>query len=88
MITTENLTYYFDNLTESDIGEAFECLNDNIAAYFGSDGKPYLYAVTPSNNKELKEVTENAGGFICDKDDFLRLFQESESLNPWLIDLL
>ena len=88
MITSENITYYFDNLTETDIGEAFECLNDNVAAYFGSYGTPYLFAVTQSNETELQETTENTGGFICDKDDFLRLFQESESLNPWLIDLL
>ena len=83
-----NRIIYFDNLTESDIGEAFECLNDNIAAYFGSYGTPYLYAVTQSNETELEEATESTGGFICDKDEFLRLFQESGSSNPFLIELI
>lgn len=88
MITSENIKYYFDNLTKTDINEAFSGFGDSVAAYFGSYGTPHLEEVIRSNEHELQEATESTGGFICDKDDFLRLFQESESLNPWLIDLL
>jgi len=88
MITSENITYYFDNLSEVQINETFSGSGDNIAACFGSYGYPYLDLITSENEIEMRENAESTGGFICDKDDFLRLFQESESLNPWLIDLL
>ena len=88
MITTENIKQYFDLLTESDVGEAFECVNDNVGAYFGSYGIPYLFAITQSNEIELIEAVDSTGGFICDKDDFLRLFMESGSVNPFLFELI
>lgn len=88
MITTGNIKQYFDLLTEADVGEAFECINDNVGAYFGSYGTPYLFAITKSNEIELIEAVESTGGFICDKDDLLRLFVESGSANPFLLELI
>ena len=88
MITTENLTYYFDNLSEAQINDCFNNCGDLLCVSLSSYGYSYLTLLTTDNQVQQIETANDTGGFICDKDDFLRLFQESESLNPWLIDLL
>lgn len=85
MITSENIKKYFDLLTESDINEAMNSDVDYIGCYINGYG--YVYAI-PMDTNDCDEDLISMGGFKCDKDDFLRLFQESQSLNPWLIDLL
>jgi len=85
MITTENIKDYFDLLTESDINEAINSDVDYIGCYINGYG--YVYAI-PMGVNDCENDLLSMGGFKCDKDDFLRLFQDSESLNPWLIDLL
>jgi len=85
MITTENIKDYFDLLTESDINEAINSDVDYIGCYINGYG--YVYAI-PMDVNDSDEDLISMGGFQCDKDDFLRLFQESQSLNPCLIDLL
>ena len=88
MITTENFKYYFDNLSKEQINDSFDNLGDLLCICIGSYGYCYLQLLNDKNQVKQIETANNTGGFICDKDDFLRLFQESESLNPWLIDLL
>jgi len=88
MITTENLTYYFDNLSEAQINDCFNNCGDLLCVCLGSYGYSYLTLLTTENQVLQIETANNTGGFICDKDEFLRLFEESDSLNPWLIDLL
>lgn len=85
MITTENIKDYFDLLTESDINEAINSDVDYIGCYINGYG--YVYAI-PMDTNDCDEDLIYMGGFKCDKDDFLRLFEESESLNPFLLKLI
>jgi len=85
MITTENIKEYFDLLTESDINEAINSDVDYIGCYINGYG--YVYAI-PMDTNDCDEDLISMGGFKCDKDDFLRLFEESESLNPFLLKLI
>lgn len=88
MITPQNLKAYFDALKPNEINEAIESNTDDVACYIGSYGACYLESVNENNRTEMQEATENTGGFICDKDDFLRLFEESESTNETLTELI
>jgi len=85
MITTENLKKYFDLLSEADISEAIDSNVDYIGCYINSYG--YVYAI-PMNGEMCEDDLLSMGGFQCDKDDFLRLFMESESINPFLLKLI
>ena len=85
MITSENIKEYFDLLTELDVNEAINSNVDYIGCYINGYG--CVYAI-PMDTNDSDEDLISMGGFKCDKDDFLRLFEESDSLNPCLIDLL
>tara|TARA_R110000851_G_scaffold70304_1_gene156883 strand:- start:274 stop:531 length:258 start_codon:yes stop_codon:yes gene_type:complete len=85
MITQNNLKDYFDNLTAKDVSEAIESNVDYIGCYINGYG--YVYAI-PMDGYMCEDDLLSTGGFICDKDDFLRLFVESESLNPFLLELI
>jgi len=88
MITSENITYYFDNLSEVQINDCFNNFGDLLCVCLGSYGYPYLTLLTTDNQVQQIETANDTGGFICDKDEFLRLFEESESLNPFLLKLI
>tara|TARA_R110002095_G_scaffold138164_1_gene119672 strand:- start:1460 stop:1717 length:258 start_codon:yes stop_codon:yes gene_type:complete len=85
MINKNNLKSYFDNLTAKDISEAIDSNPDYIGCYINGYG--WCYSV-PVNDSIDEDDVESTGGFICDKDDFLRLFVESESKNPFLLQLI
>jgi len=85
MITTENIKQYFNLLSESDINEAINSSVDYIGCYINGYG--YVYAI-PMDYTDSDEDLLSMGGFKCDKDDFLRLFVESESVNPFLLKLI
>tara|TARA_R110000822_G_C15293193_1_gene491250 strand:+ start:456 stop:713 length:258 start_codon:yes stop_codon:yes gene_type:complete len=85
MITTENLKTYFDLLSEADISEAIDSNVDYIGCYINGYG--YVYAI-PMGANDCEDDLLSMGGFQCDKDDFLRLFMESGSLNPFLLKLI
>jgi len=85
MITSENIKEYFDLLTESDINEAMNSDVDYIGCYINGYG--YVYAIPMDTNDSDKDLI-SMGGFKCDKDDFLRLLEESESINPFLLKLI
>ena len=89
MITKENLNSVMDNITQSDIENVFNSNNDYLALQlyiFNSGYKVELNSIDILTN-EAEEITAN-GGIVCDKDNFLELFKESESLNPFLIELI
>jgi len=86
MITKDNIKHCFDSLTSSEISEvfdsncdfmAFECHTFNVGSY--ATIKPFYFGEFES---------ESNGNLFIDKDDFLRLFKESDSVNPYLIELL
>tara|TARA_R110000803_G_scaffold191603_1_gene254290 strand:- start:199 stop:456 length:258 start_codon:yes stop_codon:yes gene_type:complete len=85
MITQNNLKSYFDSLTAKDVSEAMESNVDYIGCYINGYG--YVYAI-PMDGDMCEDDLMSMGGFQCDKDDFLRLFMESESLNPFLLELI
>ncbi len=86
MITRDNLTSVLNSLTEKQINEAMESNTDMILLTLNGYGYASL---TPSfNYEEDKEEAQSTGGIWCDKDEFIRLFSESESINPFLIELI
>jgi hypothetical protein len=87
MTTKDNLKYCFDNLDQDDIREAMESNKDYVVFElhsFNTGSYPSLEGVKYS--AEMQIETHDKGNIYCDKDDFLRLFKESESVNPFLID--
>ena len=85
MITKDNLKQYFDLLSESDVNESINSNVDYIGCYINGYG--YVYAI-PMDVEMCEDDLVSMGGFQCDKDDFLRLFMESESLNPFILKLI
>lgn len=86
MITRENLSSVLDMLTEEQISNAMEAKTDYVLLTVNGYG---YVSLTPSfDYEEDEQEAEQTGGILCDKDEFLRLFSESESINPFLIELI
>lgn len=88
MITKDNLTEVFNMLTLEQIENVMEAKCDHVCLWLGSYGQIYLDPIHGNCIEEGEKCAEETGGIFCDKDDFLRLFAESESINPYLIELL
>jgi len=89
MITKENLKSVMDSITKEDIEKVFNSNDDYLSLQLYIFNAGYfveLNSIEPYTNKS--EEIEANGGLIIDKDDFLRLFKESESINPFLIELI
>jgi len=86
MITKENLTEVLNQLTKEDINEAMNSKSDYVALY--TNGYGYVFFESFDINNEEEEEILSTGGIIIDKDNFLLLFKESESINPFLIELI
>jgi hypothetical protein len=86
MITKDNLSSVLDMLTEQEINDTMDARTDMVLLTVSGYG---YVSLTPSFDYEAdQEEAEATGGIWCDKDDFLRLFSESESVNPFLIELI
>jgi hypothetical protein len=86
MITRDNLSSVLNMLTEEQISNAMEAKCDHVLLTVNGYG---YVSLTPSfDYEEDEQEAEQTGGILCDKDDFLRLFSESESINPFLIELI
>jgi hypothetical protein len=86
MITRDNLSSVFDALTEEEINDTMDARTDMVLLTVNGYG---YVSLTPSFDYEAdQEEAEATGGIWCDKDEFLRLFSESESINPFLIELI
>ena len=86
MITRDNLSSVLDMLTEEQINNAMDARTDVLLLTVNGYG---YVSLTPSFDYEAdQEEAEATGGIWCDKDEFLRLFSESESINPFLIELI
>lgn len=88
MITKDNLTEVFNMLTLEQIENVMEAKCDYVCLWLGSYGQIYLDPIHSNCIEQGQKCAEETGGIFCDKDDFLRLFAESESINPYLIELL
>jgi hypothetical protein len=86
MITRDNLSSVLDMLTEQEINDTMDARTDMVLLTVSGYG---YVSLTPSFDYEAdQEEAEATGGIWCDKDEFLRLFSESESINPFLIELI
>jgi hypothetical protein len=73
-------------LTEEEINDTMDARTDMVLLTVNGYG---YVSLTPSFDYEAdQEEAEATGGIWCDKDEFLRLFSESESINPFLIELI
>lgn len=86
MITTKNIGLVFDYIKENQLNEEMQSNSDYIALNIDGYGNVFLESVDYSEEKE--EEVQNLGGVFCDKDDFLRLYKESRSLNPFFFPYL
>ena len=86
MITRDNFSSVLDMLTEQEINDTMNARTDMVLLTVNGYG---YVSLTPSFDYEAdQEEAEATGGIWCDKDEFLRLFSESESVNPFLIELI
>ena len=86
MITRDNLSSVLNMLTEEQISNAMEAKTDYVLLTVNGYG---YVSLTPSfDYEEDEQEAEATGGILCDKDEFIRLFSESESINPFLIELI
>jgi hypothetical protein len=87
MITKDNLKECFDMLTEDDVNKVMTSKKDYVIFELCSTNAMSAAYCTPADydEEEAQAIVDN-GDVYCDKDDFLRLFEESESVNPFLIE--
>lgn len=83
MITKQNIETVFDLISENQIKSVMESLEPYICLTISSYG-----VVKLESCEEIDQNILDNGGVICDVDDFFRLFKESGSLNPFLIEYL
>lgn len=85
MITKESLKFCFENLGEDEIAIAMDSDKDyvlvelhttNVGSY--STVEPYDY------DDDIAQEAGDNGQLFIDKDDFLRLYEESEANNTYL----
>ncbi len=90
MITTENLTEVLNNLTKEEITEVMESQTDYLSLELFTFNAGFYAVINPikdTTSEEAEEIQSN-GNIICDKDDFLRLVEESETTNKHLLELI
>lgn len=89
MITKHNLKDVLDQLTKNQIDEAMDSDTDHVALYItGNYGTVFLEPFYYTESKNSVDEILNTGGVICDKDDFLRLADESKTSNQHLLNLI
>lgn len=86
MITQDNLVACFDSLDQEEIENAFNSPHDYILFECISCG--VVRIASHDYDEELAEETQSEGNVFCDKDAFLYLFKDSDSQNPYLIELI
>ena len=89
MITSSNLKEYFEDLNQEQIETALnQDESDFLACTFNISNSGYSAMLDSIwlgfGSLEDQQEVENCGGFIVDKDEFLRLYVESGANNPHL----
>lgn len=85
MITKDNLTEVMNQITEQEVKQVMNAKSDYIGLWLSGYGAINLDTVDINDQKQEEEIL-STGGAIMDKDDFLRLFMESGSLNPFIME--
>ena len=86
MITKDNLTQVMDLLTKEEVNAVMNSKNDYVGLWADGYGNVNLESINLFKDEEREEEIRATGGLIADKDDFLRLFMESGSLNPFILE--
>jgi hypothetical protein len=88
MITKNNLSEVLNLLTKKQIDNVFKSNCDNVCLWLGSYGTIHFEPIENDCFEEGEQTASETGGIFCDKSAFLTLFKESESINPFLIELI
>lgn len=89
MITKENITELLDKLTLEHIKPCFESNNDYVLFEVSIFNSGYYVRIESMDySEEVEEEAQSVGNVFCDKDTFLQLFKDSDSINPYLIELI
>ncbi len=85
MITSDNLTSVLDNLNGKDIDMAMDLGSFVLElCVFNSGG---VSRVRDLEEDETEDDVRANGNLYIDFDELLQLFNESGSLNPWLLEI-
>jgi hypothetical protein len=85
MITKDNLTHVMDQITENEVKQVMKAKSDYVGLWVSGYGAVNLESVDINNEEQEADIL-STGGLITDKDEFLRLFMESGSLNPFIME--
>jgi hypothetical protein len=88
MITKDNLSEILNFLTKEQIENVFESNCDHVCLWLGGYGNIYFDPIPNNCFEQGEQMANDTGGIFCDKDTFLTLFKESDSINPFLIQLI
>ncbi len=86
MITSENLDYVLDQLTEQEIEKAQELDRFKIELLISNSGS--VVRLGELEEDETEEDIADNGNIVTDFDNLCTLFNESGSLNPYLIEIV
>tara|TARA_B110001454_G_C12474846_1_gene331841 strand:+ start:368 stop:628 length:261 start_codon:yes stop_codon:yes gene_type:complete len=86
MITTDNLTFALDGLTQDEVKLAQTLDRFKLEVLSSNSGS--ISRLSELDEDETEEDITDNGNIVCDLDDLMILFEESGSLNPWLIELM
>ena len=89
MITKDNVKEVMDAITKKDIDTVIDAGEDFILLelhIFNTGGSVSITCLPYS--EEVEQEANDNGQLFCDFDTFLQLFKDSESVNPFLIELI
>ena len=89
MITNDNLKWAFDNLNETEIEKAMGGNHDHVIFEVHTCNAGGFSSLRAEHyDEDRAQEIEGNGDLYMDKDQFLELVKESESVNPFLIKWL
>jgi hypothetical protein len=89
MITQENLAEVLDSLTEAQISKAMDGPNDYVSLEVScSNACVWVDLEDCEWSEEVEQEIQNNGNLFCYKDQFLHLVKKSDTVNPFLLELV
>lgn len=89
MITKNNISETLNSLGESEVNKAFLDSKDFILLQVFVTNSGFTASIESCDySEEIEQEAADNGNLFIDKDSFLTLFKDSDSINPFLIALL
>jgi len=89
MITQDNITEILDSLTSDQISKVKEDWNEYILLEVHCTNSCVWSTIeSVEYDEEVEQEANDNGQLFCDFDTFLQLFKDSNSINPFLIELI